>query len=67
METYLSRQEPWLRDWKIAINNMKSTIVLFVNAMMHTQKSRPVQFPGDPIQRVKTARHIEVTPEMQLP
>jgi hypothetical protein len=49
METYLSRLERWLRDWRIAINVSKSTAVLFVKAARRIQNPRAMQFLGEPI------------------
>jgi hypothetical protein len=54
LETYLSRLEHWLRDWRIAINISKSTTLLFVKTARHIQKARPVQYLGEPMQWVET-------------
>jgi hypothetical protein len=40
--------------------------VLFVKAARHVQKPRPVQFLGEPIQWVETARYLGVTLDTQL-
>jgi hypothetical protein len=56
LETYLGRTKHWLRDWRSAINVSKSTAVLLVETARRIQKPRPVQFLGEPIQLVKTAR-----------
>jgi hypothetical protein len=61
LEAYLGRLERWLRDWRIAINVSKSTAVLFVKASRRIQKPRAVQFLGEPIQWVETARYFGVT------
>jgi hypothetical protein len=66
LETYLGRLENWLRDWRIAINVSKSTAVLFVKAARRIQKPRAVQFLGEPIQWVETARYLGVTLDTQL-
>ncbi|KDR19634.1 hypothetical protein L798_06155, partial [Zootermopsis nevadensis] len=44
------------KAWRIAINVSKSTTVLFVSARRRIQQPRVVQFLGQPIQWVKTAR-----------
>jgi hypothetical protein len=61
LEDYHGRLERWLRDWSIAINVSKSTAVLFVKAARRIQKPREVQFLGEPIQWVETARYLGVT------
>jgi hypothetical protein len=66
LEAYLGRLERWLRDWRIAINVTKSTAVLFVKAATRIQKFRAVQFLGEPIQWVETARYLGVTLDTQL-
>jgi hypothetical protein len=66
LEAYLVRLERWLRDWRIAINVSKSTPVLFVKAARRIQKSRAVQFLGEPILWVETARYLGVTLDTQL-
>jgi hypothetical protein len=48
------------------MNVSKSTAVLFVKAARRIQKPRPVQFLGEPIQWVKTARYLMVTLDTQL-
>jgi hypothetical protein len=53
LDAYLGRLERWLRDWRIA--------VLFVKAARRIQKPRSVQFLGEPIQWVETARYLGVT------
>jgi hypothetical protein len=66
LEAYFGRLERWLRDWRIAINVSKSTAVLFVKAARRIQKPRAMQFLGEPIQRVETARYLGVTLDTQL-
>jgi hypothetical protein len=61
LEAYLGRLELWLRSWSIAINVSKSTAVLFAKAARRVRQPRPVQFLGEPIQWVKTARCLGVT------
>jgi hypothetical protein len=43
LETYLNRLELWLRDWRIAINVLKSTAVLFTKTTRRVQRPRPSQ------------------------
>jgi hypothetical protein len=66
LEPYLGRLERWLQDWRIAINVSKSTAVLSVKAARRIQKTRAVQFLGEPIQWVETARCLGVTLDTQL-
>jgi hypothetical protein len=66
LEDYLGRLERWLRDLRIAINVSKTTAVLFVKAARRIQKPRAVQFLGEPIQWVETARYLVVTLDTQL-
>jgi hypothetical protein len=66
LEDYLGRLERCLRDWRIGINVSKSTAVLFVKAARRIQKPRAVQFLGELIQWVETARYLGVTFDTQL-
>jgi hypothetical protein len=66
LEAYHGILERWLRDWRIAINVSNSTAVLFVKAARRIQKPRAVQFLGELIQRVETARYLGVTLDTQL-
>jgi hypothetical protein len=66
LETYLGRLERWLLYCRIAINVSKSTALLFVKAARRIQKPRNVQFLGEPIQWVETARYLGVTLDTQL-
>jgi hypothetical protein len=66
LEAYLGRLKLCLRDLRIAINVPKNTAVLFVKAAGHIQKPRAVQFLGEPVQWVETARYLGVTLETQL-
>jgi hypothetical protein len=50
----------------IAINVSKCTAVLCVKTALRIQKPRPVQFLGEPIQWVETARYLGVTLDTQL-
>jgi hypothetical protein len=51
---------------RIAINVSKITTVLFVTGVKRILKPRAVQFLGEPIHRVKTARYLGVTIDTQL-
>jgi hypothetical protein len=62
LEAYLGRLERWLRDWRIAINVSNSTAMLFVKAARRIPYLRTLQFLGEPIQWVETARYVGVTP-----
>jgi hypothetical protein len=61
LEAYLVRLELWLRSWRIAINVSKSMAVLFAKTARSARQPRPVQFLGEPIQWVQTARYLGVT------
>jgi hypothetical protein len=61
LEAYLGR-----RGRRIVINVSKSTAVLGVKAARHIKKPRAVQFLGEPIQWVETARYLGVTLDTQL-
>jgi hypothetical protein len=61
LESYVSDFERWLREWRIVINVSKSNAMLFAKAAWRVPWPRPVQFIGEPIQFVDTARYIEVT------
>jgi hypothetical protein len=66
LEAYLGRLELWLRDWRIAISVSKSTTVPFAKAARGVRQPRPVQFLGQLIQWVQTARCLGVTLETRL-
>jgi hypothetical protein len=66
LEAYLDRLELWLRNWRIAINVPKSTAVLFAKAARSVRQPRPVQFLGEPIEWVQTARYLGVTLDTRL-
>jgi hypothetical protein len=66
LEAYLGRLEHWIRDWRIDINDSKSTAVLFVKAARRIQKPRSVQFLGEPIEWVESARYLGLTLDTQL-
>jgi hypothetical protein len=66
LEAYLGRLEHWLRDWRIAIIVSKSTAVIFVKAARRFRKPRPVEFLGELIQWVETARHLGVALDTEL-
>jgi hypothetical protein len=67
LEADLGRMELWLQDWRICINVLKNTAVLFVQAARRIQKPILVQFMGQPIQWVETARYLRVSLDTQLP
>jgi hypothetical protein len=56
LEAYLGRLELWLRNGRIAINVSKSTAAVFAKAARRVRQPRPVQFLGEPIECVETAR-----------
>jgi hypothetical protein len=65
LEAHLCRLELWLQDWRIVINVSTSTAVLFAKAARRSQKPRPVQFLGEPIQWDETARYLGMTLDTQ--
>ena len=58
IETYLTKLETWLRDWRIAINVDKSAAVLFTTTRIPTP--RPLRFLGNEIQWVEKVKYVEV-------
>jgi hypothetical protein len=66
LEAYLGRLELWLRSWRIAINVSKSTAVLFAKTARSARQPRPVQFLGQPVELVQTARYLWVTLDTRL-
>jgi hypothetical protein len=48
LETYLSKLERWLKEWKIAINASKSSAMLFAKAGRRIQNPRTVHLFGEP-------------------
>jgi hypothetical protein len=66
LEAYLGRLEHLLRDGRIVINVSKSIAVLFFKTATCIRRPRPVQFLGEPMQCVETARHLGMTLDTQL-
>jgi hypothetical protein len=66
LEACLGRLELWLCDWKIVVSVSQSTAMLFVKAARRVQKPRLVQFLGEPIEFVETARCRGVTLDTRL-
>jgi hypothetical protein len=66
LETYLSDLERWLREWRIAINISKSNAMLFAKVAWRVPRPRPVEFLGQPIEWVVTARYLGVTLDSRL-
>jgi hypothetical protein len=58
LEAYLGRLELCLRDWGIAISVSESTAVVFAKAARRARQPRPVQFLGEPMEWVETARFL---------
>lgn len=63
MEACLGTPTLFVRDWKISINVSKSAAMLSVKAARSIQKHIAVQFLGETIQLVETARYLGVTPD----
>jgi hypothetical protein len=66
LETYLSDPERLLREWRIAINDSKSSATLFAKASRCIPKHRPVQLLREPTQWVDTACYLGVTLDTPL-
>jgi hypothetical protein len=64
MYAYLCRLEHWPRYWRISINVCKSTAMHFT--IRHIQTPRPIQFLGQPIAWVETARYLRVNLDTRL-
>jgi hypothetical protein len=58
LESYLSDIERWLGELRFATNLSKSNAMLFAKVVWRVPKPRPVQFLGEPIQWVDTARYL---------
>jgi hypothetical protein len=54
LETYLSRLEHWLQDYRVGINVSKSNAVFFGKTVRCIQMHRPVKFFEESIQWVTT-------------
>jgi hypothetical protein len=61
LESHLSNIEWWLREWRIAINVLKSTMMLFASSDRRSPKHRPVQLFREPIHLVDTACYVHMT------
>lgn len=61
-KSYLGYPEWWLREWRIAMNVSKSTLMLFAKAGRHNSKPHPVQLSVEPIHWVNRGRFLEVDP-----
>jgi hypothetical protein len=64
LEAYLCRLEHWLRDRNISVNVSKITAMLFTTRRI--QRPRPIQFLGELIAWVETARYLGVTLDTRL-
>jgi hypothetical protein len=61
LDPYISDLERWLSKWRIAINDSKSSAMLFAKTVRRIPKPRAVQLFGEPIQWVDDARYLGVT------
>ena len=66
LETYLSRLEQWLSEWRIAINVSKSSAILFAKSGWRCPHPRTVQLFGEPIKWVNETRYLGVTLDKRL-
>jgi hypothetical protein len=53
--------DQWMTEGRSAVNVSKSNAVLFAEAAWRVPRLRPVNFLGDPIEWVDTARYLGVT------
>jgi hypothetical protein len=61
LEIYLRDLEWWLSEWRIAINVLKSSALLFAKTGRRIRKPRSVQLFAQPIQWVDGVRYLGVT------
>jgi len=57
-KSYLGYPELWLREWRIAMNVSKSTLMFFANVSRHNSKPHPVQLSAEPIHWVDRAHFL---------
>jgi len=60
LESYLNLQR-WLSEWRIAINVLWSTAIIFARAGLRFNQPRPVTLSREPIKWVDTTRYLGVT------
>ena len=65
-KSYLSDLQLWLREWRIAINDSKSTAIIFALAGRRFIQPRTVTLFGEPIQWVETTRYLGVALDKRL-
>jgi hypothetical protein len=66
LETYVSDLERELREWRIAINVLKSSVLLFAKAARLILKPQQFHMFGDPIQWVILAHYLGVALDTRL-
>jgi hypothetical protein len=66
LESYLNDLQHWVSEWRIAINVLKSTAIIFARAGRRFIHSRPVTLFGEPVHCVDTARYLGVTLDTRL-
>ena len=63
---YLNELQPWLSDWRIAINVTKSTAIIFAPAGRRFIQPQPLTLFGELIEWVDTTRYLGVTLDTRL-
>jgi hypothetical protein len=66
LQSYLSKLQQWLTEWRIAINFSKSSAIIFARVGRRLIQPRPVTLFGEPIKWVDTNRYLRVTQDKQL-
>jgi hypothetical protein len=66
LEAYVSVLERWLREWRLAINVLKGTAMIFARAGRRFLKPRPIQRFGEPIQYVDSTCYLGLTLDTPL-
>ena len=66
LEYNLNDLQPWLKEWRIAINAPKSSAMIFARSGRRFIQPRPVKLFGEPIQWVETTRYLVVTSDKRL-
>jgi len=66
LESYLNDLQLWLSEWRIAINDSKSSAIIFERARRRFIQPRPLTLFGEPIDWVETACYLGVTLDKRI-
>jgi hypothetical protein len=66
LESYLNDLQRWLSEWRMAINVLKSSAMIFAHAGLRFIQPRPVALFGEPIKWVETTRYLGVPLDKRL-